>query len=347
MKRIVYSTVLILALTACCTHAGNIGERRFSPELTLRLNRITGHIYNDSFEQAAKLIDSLEDINGLAPLRHFFGAVLYQAQMMAAESDDYRSVFFAALDSLEDGSKLMLARGDDSSLAYYYLGHTHAFRSLYYGRKGSIWKALKDGLRARNAYVKGYEIAPTFHDIALGLGSYRYWKSVKTRAINWTPLFKDEKKQGIELLRLAADSSEISTDAATVSLIWVYINEKLYGEAIRLANAMHDRHPDGLTFLWALGEAYYKMNDWPSAAGLYEDILDRLRQNPGNYYNVIEASYYLSDCYRKIGSKSPEICDKLARLQDEVSSHPLPDKTRKIQSKKIKKILKKHPCLSH
>ena len=347
MRRIFYLTVMILALAASTVNTANIGKKRFSPENVSRLDRITGYLYNDDFETAAHSIDSLEESDGLTPLRHFFRAVLYQARMMADESDDYREVFFAVLDSLENDAALLLARGDDSTLAYCYLGHACAFRSLYYGRNGSIWKALKSGLGARKAYISGYEIDPTFHDIALGLGSYRYWKSVKTKAINWTPLFKDERQEGIELIRLAADSSEISTEAAAVSLIWIYINEKLYAEAIRLADAMHGRYPNGLTFLWALGEIYYKMSDWPTAIRYYEDILDRLRQNPGNHFNIIEASYYLSDCYRKTGDQMPEYCVRLARLQTEVRSLPLPEKTRKRQNKKIKKILQDYRCNSN
>ena len=336
---LVIATVLLLpALTASSIDAGN---KRFSPDLAARLGLINSHIYNDNFDRAESLIDSLESGPDTYPLILFFRAILYQSMMMAAESDFLENEYFTLLDSLENGAEKMLASGADSALAYWYLGHAHAFRSLYRGRAGSILKALKSGLSARKAYSRGYRIDSTFHDIALGLGSYRYWKSVKTKAINWTPLFKNEKQNGIDLLRLAADSSEISRDAGSAALVWVYINEKRYPEAIRLASAMYDRYPKGLTFLWALGEIYYRLDDCRAAIDTYGLILDRLKRDPGNYYNIIEAAFYLSECYRRVDGQNPAAAESLTALQEYIRDLPIPENTAKRQKKKIGKILKK------
>jgi len=335
------STGLILAFAAALIlTAGNTAAGRFPPDLTDCLNRISGYIYNDRFDRAEGVIDSLQQNDHNDAFCHFFRAALYQARMMAAESDFLREEYFAALDSLEDDAQKALALGPDSALAYLYLGHAHAFRALFYGRSGNFLKALKSGLGARKAYSEGYAIDSAFHDIALGLGSYRYWKSVKTKALSWTPLFKNERQNGMDLLRLAADSSEISRDAATVALIWVYINEERFTEAIWLAEAMRRKYPEGLTFLWALGEAYYKMDDCREAAKIYEIIFDRLRREPGNYYNIIEAAYYLSLCYRQATGNQPDHEAKLVRLQGDIQSFPIPEETRQRQKKKIKAILK-------
>jgi hypothetical protein len=334
----VIGTILFLAVvTASPGHAGN---KRFSPDLADRLHRISGHIYNDNFDKAELLIDSLGFGRNKGFVIFFLRAILYQSMMMAAESDFLEDEYFDLLDSLENGAEEMLSAGADSALAYWYLGHAHAFRSLYRGRAGSILKALRSGLAARKAYSRGYKFDSTFHDIALGLGSYRYWKSVKTKAINWTPLFKNEKQNGIDLLRLAADSSEISRDAAASALIWVYINEKRYPEAIRLATAMRDRYPQGLTFLWALGEIYYKLEDCRAAIDTYGVIFDRLKENPGNYYNIIEAAFYLSECYRRMSDQLPKVVESLTILQDYIRNLTIPEKTAKRQKKKLKKILR-------
>lgn len=315
---------------------------RFDDDLKDCLNRITANIYNDQFEAAEKLIDSLERSDYDGPMALLFRAILYQSQMMTAESDFLEEQFFAVLDTVENYSKSILERGRDSAVAYFCLGHAHAFRSLHNARAGHTWAAIKGGLAARNAYGKGYRIDPAFHDIALGLGSYRYWKTVKTKLINWTPLFKREKDNGIDLLRLAVDSSEISSDAARASLIWIYINEKMYGQAIRLADLMRRKYPYGLTFLWAMGEASFEIGDRRLAADIYETILSRLRNNPGNYYNSIEAAYYLSVCYRKLGEKNPDYRERLTRLREEMRTCPIPEDTRKRQEKKLKRILKEN-----
>jgi len=330
---------LIISLGMIAFFATGVHSGHFDSELKDRLARVSAHIYNDRFGEAQLLLDSLDRDGGWAPIRRLFSAILYQSYMMAAESDILKDQFFAVLDSLERDAQDMLAGGGDSAVAYWLLGHEHAFRSLFYGRAGHFWRALKHGLSARNAYNRGYRVDSTFHDLAFGLGSYQYWKSVKTKAVNWTPLFNDERRQGIDLLRLAADSAEISSEAATAGLVWVYINENMLVEAIRLASDLRDKYPDGLTFLWALGEAYRKMDDYKAAIDVYETILTRLEKQPGNYYNVIEASYFLANGYRALGENEPDGNPKLTRLQDKIRSLAIPEETRNRQKKKIRQIL--------
>lgn len=332
-------TGILICWAVLCLQTDTAAAGYFPADLKACLNSVTAHIYNDRFERAERIIDSLSATGCCRPFDFLASSILYQSVMMAAESDSLKSEFFTALDSVEAYAERMLSDGRDSTIAYYLLGHQYAFRSLYDGRAGHTWSAVKKGLKARNAYSKGYELDSTFHDIALGLGSYRYWKSVKTNAINWTPLFKDEKGNGIELLRRAADSSEISRDAAKTSLIWVYINEKRYAEAIRLAEEMRRRFPHGLTFLWAMGEAYYRLGDCDQAILIYTDLFQRLKRNPGNFYNIIEAAWYLSQCYRE-NDRDGRYRDDACALYETISAFPIPEETAKRQKDKLKDIRK-------
>lgn len=316
-------------------YAGHIPENLISC-----LNQVTTYIYNDRFEQAESQIDSLSREGNARPFDFLFRSTLYQSQMMAAESNYLEDQFFDCLDSVDFYSKQMLETGQDSTLAFYFLGHSHAFRSLHQGRAGHTWSAVKKALGARKAYDKGYKTDSTFHDIAFGLGSYKYWKSVKTKALNWTPLFKNEKNKGIELLRLAADSSSISRDPARAALIWVYINEKQYGQAITLADEMLKKYPHGLTFLWPLGQAYFELGDYPQAILIYTKIKNKLSTNPGNYFNIVEASNYLFQSYKSQLPETENSQTEICRLAEELKNSPIPDNTRKRQKKKINKIIK-------
>jgi len=331
--------LFVVGIVAALIMSAAAGAERFTPDIKACLHRISGDIYNDRFDRASALLDSMQNHNGPAPICRLYRAITFQAQMMADESDFLKDDFFALLDSIQDDGDSLLADGGDSALAYWLIGNSHAFRSLFLGRAGNILNALRHGLAARSAYTKGYAVDPHFHDIALGLGSYRYWKSVKTAAVNWTPLFKNERQAGIDLLRLAADSAEISADAAKAALIWVYINEKRYLEAVRLARQMRREYPYGSTFLWALGEAYRKFGDYRGAAHIYEEILARLKEKPGNYYNIIEAADYLSRCYRKLADENAEIHARLTALKKQIAGMPVPDDTRKRQWDKLHDIL--------
>jgi hypothetical protein len=336
--RRIFGSVVIAAGFVHLASTANCG--RFPDSLKNRLNIISEKIYNDQFDEADQLIDSLRESGHQRAFYHLFRAISLQSQMMAEESYIHEKALFIDLDSVEVYARHMLEQGSDSALAYYFLGQSNALSSIFKGRTNHKWGTFKKGLAAGKSFTKGYRIDTTFHDLAFGLGCYRYWKSVKTRAINWTPLFKNEKENGIKLVRLATDSSGISKDAARSALIWIYINEKNYGQAISIANLMRHKYPQGMTFLWALGQAHYDAKDCRSAIEVYESIMSRLKTAPGNYHNIIEAGYYLSVCYGKLGDREPDYLEKLGNLQDKIRSYRIPEKIRKKQKKKLSKILK-------
>jgi tetratricopeptide (TPR) repeat protein len=313
-------------------------ESHFPVDLRQKLDSFFSCLYNDRFDSALVLIDSVRGVGDYGPMADLCRVMLYQAQMMASESDSLRPSFLAAGDRLKTAVEDMLSEGGDSALAFYYLGQVAALRAVAEGHAGHSWAALRRGLAAGKLFTRAYRIDPSFHDLALGLGSYRYWKSVRTRSWNWTPFFKDEREDGLRLLRLAVDSSEISADATRTALIWVYINEKLYGEAIALTDLMRRKYPEGLTFLWTLGEACFKAGDYPGAAETYTLILDHQKVNPGNYYNAVEAASYLAQCYRRRDDPSGRYRDSLTVLQKEVGDWPIPEGTRRRQAEKLTAI---------
>lgn len=321
--------------------AGRLHGGHFPDTLADRLNGITEKIYNEHFDSANVMIDSLYRDSSWGPIGPLFRAISYQSQMMAAESDSLEKPFLITLDRVESAAKQMLERRADSALAYFYLGHSQVFRSVYKGRAGHTWAAVKHGLAAGRSYSKGYELDSSFYDLTFGLGSYRYWKSVKTKLINWTPLFRNERNSGISLLLLAVDSAQISADAARTALIWIYINEKQFDEALSLSESLSVKYPYGLTYLWPEGEIYCRLKKFSLAVPIYETITNRLRENHGNYYNSLEAAYFLSECYRALLPIENNYQNKLMALQEEVRSWNIPAETQERQGKKLKKILSK------
>lgn len=322
--------VFVLFLPFCSAVAAD----HFPDCLARQLRTIHANIYNEHFAAADSMVDELLSHQSSCPIGWLYRAVVTQGKMIAQETTAPKDHFFEALDSAETIGKHMLEVGEDSALAYFLLGNKHALRALYASRNESMLKALKEGLAAKSAFSDGYKLDPHFYDLALGLGTYRYWKSVKTDFINWTPLFRDERSDGIRLLRLAADSAEVTAEGARAALVHVYINEKLYGQALQLADDLRRTYPDGLIFVWPMAQIYFELHDYQAAAREFELILARQRRHPGNYYNYIEAAYYLSQCWRKL-----DMDDSLRTLQDEISALTVPPETVERQDDKLRKIL--------
>ncbi|MFH2036825.1 MAG: hypothetical protein ABIJ45_10515, partial [Candidatus Zixiibacteriota bacterium] len=259
-----------------------------------------------------------------------FKAAIMQSEMMDNEENLYGKEFETVCDSIEIATLKLMENCSraDSAVGYLLLGHRYAYQSLWEARFGSKFSALSLGIKAKNRYLTAQESDPALYDIYLGLGSYHYWKSVKAGILRTIGLFKNEKDKGIYEVHLAIDSSLFSREAAVSSLIWIFINEEKYDSAIILAKKMFFQYPDGNNFLYPLGEAYYKSEQYEKSMEIYGELFNRLKNNPGNYFNLIEVTYYINESSLKIGSEIktlepkkflrqhlPEISKKIKRAQ--------------------------------
>ena len=269
-------------------------------------------ILNCRWQEAHEFFDDLQRLTPDDPAGCLFRAAALQAEMIDREENLYGAEMFLLCDSVvylsEERLKHCTAR--DSAICYLYLGHQDAQRALWEKRFGSSLSAFSFAVKSRNAYQKGVEVDSSLYDLYLGLGLYHYWKSVKSGLLKLTGIFKDERAKGMREVSLAADSSLYFKEAARSALIWIMINEEHYDSAIALSRAMLAEYPDGNSFLWPLGEALYENREYNESIIIYEKLLNRLKGEPGNYYNVIECVYRLYQAYRKMGEGdklSPEI----------------------------------------
>jgi len=268
------------------------------------------------------------------PAGYFFLGALYQAEMMDYEGDFKEEEFYSNLETAIRLAKKRIKSGKETPWDYLYLGNSYGYLGVYKARKGGWWPAFKNALKAKSAFKKAVELNPNFYDAYVGLGSYHYWTSYFTKSFAWLPFFADERKKGMEELKLAAKESLFSRVASLNALIWIYIKEKSYSPAITLADSLQKEYPDGKIFLWALATAHYEKYDWHKAIEYYGLIKKKLNNNPAeNYYNLIECQYLIADSYFNSGD-FPE-CISICR---EALSYDLDKKTRERQREKLSKI---------
>ena len=160
-----------------------------------------------------------------------------------------------------------------------------------------------------------------------------YWKSAKAGMLSWVGIFRNERDKGIRELQRAADSSLIHRDFARSALVWIRLDQKEYDSAIALAEDLHERFPDGKTFLWPIAQAHFADGDYASARDIYLQLRERFDSSPGNYYNLIECDYFIVQCYNWESRTS----DAREYAASAVSSYDdlIPTETRRRQSSKL------------
>lgn len=260
-------------------------------------------LLNARWSEAYDIYDSLCTIDSLDPAGFLYRAVVLQTEMTDREEVFRKEEFDRLLEKAKNLARRYMERGcssRDSAVCMLYAGHQFAYRAVWETRFGSTFSAISHGFKAKGAYEDGLKIDSTLYDLYLGMGSYHYWKSAKSGILRLAGIFKDDRKLGIEEIRLARDSSMISREAAVSSLIYILMNEKEYDSAIVLSKAMFDKYPEGNFFLWPIAESYGEMEDHDGAADYYEMLYEGLKNNPGNYYNLTEAVYYFFRACRKI-----------------------------------------------
>ena len=328
----VFLLVLLLGTSLCPISAR--GAYPDSGRVRLFLD-IQQFLYNDRFEEADSVCTVLTEAYPDDPAGHVFEAAVMVGRMTNREEDIYHDRFLPLLDSTETliDSALRGADLERTSWLYLFRGHIEAYRSLYQSRFGSFIAAVKSGMRAMDNYEKGLAADSLNYDLYLGVGSYHYWKSAKAGFLRWLMIFKNEKKKGIDELRLAADSSTVFRDAARSALVWVWLNEKQYDSVLAIGREFALKYPGGKAVLWPMAQAYFEKRQYRSAIDAYEDIRREIAGDPGNYFNMIQCDYEISRCYERMN-----LTDSASVVADRVMEYypRIPNKVLRQERPKLK-----------
>jgi tetratricopeptide (TPR) repeat protein len=270
------------------------------------------------------------------PAGYFFLAALYHAQMIDYESNFREKELYSNVKIAKKFARKKIRKNKKDAWAHVILGNSYGVKAVYNAMKGKWWSGLNEGLSAKSILKKAIKLDPELYDAYVGLGSYHYWASVKTRAFWWLPFVGDHRQKGISQTKLACEKSLFSSAAAASGLIWMHISEKQHDEAISLAQRMQSQYPEGKSFLWPLAQAYFEKGQWSDALSTYWDLSGRLEKdhasgNPDQSYNLIECRFYMANCLFGLGRYAE--CDSVCQ---EILGFPLDEKMRKRQEKKLK-----------
>jgi tetratricopeptide (TPR) repeat protein len=212
------------------------------------------------------------------------------------------------LNSLEKAQLLAEAMTEIPALeaeGNYYIGMARSYLAYYHFRDGENWlSGLSQGLKATGFLEDCLEENPRAYDAMTGIGTYMYWKSKNMSFLTWTPFIDDERHAGIDMLRLAEVKAEYTAQQATNSLIWIYIEEERWTDAIKSAQRILRQFPGNRLFLWGLASAAEGKQDWRTAREAYRRIIASMDDE------VADRRYIELQARAKIASMSYLLGDK-------------------------------------
>lgn len=292
------------------------------------------YIVNQDYAGAELFFNSLNNEYPQLPL-----GKIYLAANKIAEAYDYAEEFDEAyihknLDAAREQAEILIEKDENNIWYHYFYALTEGYTAYFHAINESWLSALSTGVNSIYEFEKIVNINDKFFEAYIAIGTFEYWKSRKMEFMSWLPFNDDTKKNGIDRLVVAIDSSSYNSYLAINSLIWIYIDQKKYKDAINVAEKALIEFPNSRTFRWGMARAYEEVNV-SKAIELYSEILESYPVLPnGNYINEITLKHIIAQQYVKLGDKQNALkyCNEILSIKN------LPKKTADKLSERIERV---------
>lgn len=273
-----------------------------------------------------KIIDQYpDDLVG-----YFYQAATLQSEMMHYETDIWGKDFEQLIERAISLGKKEIENGNNDPWTYFYLGTCFSYKGLYQAKIGNYISGFVSARRGLGYLKKAVEKDPTLYDAYLGLGTYKYWAGRFYKYLKWLPWIRDEREEGIRMVKYSVEKGTFSYWVGINSLAWIEYDRKNYWRALALFQKGLGRYPDSPFFIWGVADSYYRLGYFVKAIKVYKKLLKVILSAPlNNGYNEVECRLKLGMSYYALGQYKNALSQYNAILKRETE-------------KKIARRLKKH-----
>ncbi len=275
-------------------------------------------IVNQDYSTAEKYFTSLDKKFPDIP----FGKIYLAANKIAEEYDyakEFDETFIVnKLEAAKEQAEKLIEEDENNSWYKYFYALAEGYSSYFDAINESWFSALTSGANSIDAFEEILAADNNFYEAYIAIGTFDYWKSRKLEFMDWLPFNNDTKKNGIERLIVAIDSSSYNSYLAINSLIWIYIDQKKYYSAIKISDKGLNEFPNSRSFKWGKARAYEEIDPLKSIE-LYKEILTSYPTHlNSNYKNEIVLKHIIAQQYVKLGENERAIkyCDEILSIKN-------------------------------
>lgn len=263
-------------------------------------------VYTDQFETALIVLDSLIAVHPNHPGPHFYRAATLQTWMSSRRFNAFQDDLERSVEkTIAMGERMLTENADDPWLDFY-MGGAYGYRAYFKFGRYNFLGAYQDGKKGIAHLRTCLKKEPRLYDAYLGLGSYYYWRSARSRVLRWLLFWMDDKRAlGLEQIELAMLHGQYSRDESRLVLATGLYDDKQFGLALEVLNTRANGKHLGNTFeIYLNGLLAFEKKDWQAVEMGFRELDERLSQSShvGTGY-LIECKYRIARALSEMGHK--------------------------------------------
>ncbi|MCK4384899.1 MAG: hypothetical protein KAW52_01420 [candidate division Zixibacteria bacterium] len=256
------------------------------------------YVHQDEIFKAVDEFKKLIELFPNDPIGYFYVSATLQTMMDDYRNYTYLDEFNKYMDLAIEKGEARKKKGDLTAYDCLYLGGAIGYRGIHKGLTGDWFGAFVDGLKGKGYLERALKLAPEFYDVYYGLGTYHFWKSLKSKIFWWLPFVKDNRQMGIDMIKLAIKKGKYAKEDAKYALVRIYVENKEYENAFAMIEKLRKIHPNKSFLLWFLGRTQLETKMYTEAINTYQTLLKELIASP--YYHPegeVECRYLMALAY--------------------------------------------------
>lgn len=282
-----------IILLIFCSFSFLYGQIKFSPDVDNLIKKGLDNLLNHNYSKAEEYFKEINDIDKEESI-----GLIYLAATKIVYSIDFEieldvNYVDGLLKKAQEINKKRFGEREDLLEVVYYKGLIEGISAYAAYSRGDWIQAFRNGYKAIKTFDKVLEIDPNNADALIAIGIFKFWKSRKTEFASFLPFVKDERLQGIEMLKRGISGKANFRFLGINSLAWILIDQKRSVEAIETLQLILKYYPEFRFSLWAEARAYEDI-DIEKAILSYKKLLNLIRKAKQNGYNEIVILHILA-----------------------------------------------------
>ncbi|MFQ6041440.1 MAG: tetratricopeptide repeat protein [Candidatus Poribacteria bacterium] len=232
--------------------------------------------YSGQYKEAEERYKRIINLYPKNPAGYYYLAALYQTIMRNYRVRDFEPQFEKFIDLAIKIGKEAIANDGNNAAAYMYFGNARGHRGVHRINQQKFFQGFIDGLKGASYLRKSIELDPTLYDAYYGTGIYQYWRSAKSKSFWFLPFIGDNRRKGIDEIKLSIQKGKHSEIEGKYALVSIYYNEKNYERAYQLNQQLCQLFPDNPAAIYMKGLIEEKRGKWQEAQQTFQKLLSLL-----------------------------------------------------------------------